>query len=109
RHRRSRTEPMPDFETLEWLPDNGLQPDEITDLLLLSLEVRAAIDRLPELQRQALILYSAEDLSYAEIAQIMNPTVGTWKSRIHYAKRSLRGLLKPATLRAIETDYGESY
>jgi len=101
RWRRSR-EDLPDFEALEWLPDSASPPDEITHLLLLNLEVRGAIDRLPELQRQTLILYCEEELSYAAIAQVMNTTVGTVKSRIHYAKQALRGLLKPATLRAIE-------
>lgn len=70
--------------------------------LLLTLEVREAMERLPELQRQALILYAEEGFSYAEIATAMDTTVGTIKSRIHHAKKSLRRLLRPATLQALD-------
>ncbi len=106
RRRRHNREELPDLAELEWVPDNGSLPDEITHLLLLTLEVREAINRLPELQRQTLILYCEEDLSYQEIAQVMHTTVGTVKSRIHYAKQALHGLLKPATLKAIEGELG---
>jgi RNA polymerase sigma-70 factor (ECF subfamily) len=70
--------------------------------LLLALEVREAMERLPELQRQALILYAEERLSYAEIAEAMETTTGTIKSRIHHAKKSLRRLLRPETLHALD-------
>jgi RNA polymerase sigma factor (sigma-70 family) len=105
RRRRSR-EDLPDLDQIEMLPDNASRPDEITHLLLLTLEVRDAINKLPEMQRQTLILFCEEDLSYVEIAQIMHTTVGTVKSRLHYAKQSLRGLMKPATLNAIEGELG---
>jgi RNA polymerase sigma-70 factor (ECF subfamily) len=104
RQRRSHTD-SPSLEVFEMIPDASVPHDEATHLLMLSLEVREAIDRLPELQRQTLILYTEEELSYVEIAQAMNTTVGTVKSRIHYAKRALRGLLKPATLDAIEGEF----
>jgi RNA polymerase sigma-70 factor, ECF subfamily len=65
-------------------------------------EVRQAIDRLPEIQRQMLILYCEEELSYAEIAEVMHVSIGTIKSRLFYAKRALRSLLKPRTLSAID-------
>jgi RNA polymerase sigma-70 factor (ECF subfamily) len=70
--------------------------------LLLHLEVREAMERLPELQRQALILYAEEGLSYAEIATAMDTSTGTIKSRIHHAKKSLRRLLRPETLHALD-------
>ena len=70
--------------------------------LLLALEVREAMERLPELQRQALILYAEEGLSYAEIAEAMETSSGTIKSRIHHAKKSLRRLMRPETLQALD-------
>jgi RNA polymerase sigma-70 factor (ECF subfamily) len=63
------------------------------------------MERLPELQRQILIMYSEENLSYQEIAEILETNVGTVKSRLHYAKRALRGMLRPATLEAIEAAF----
>lgn len=80
-------------------------PDEVTHYLLLQLEVQQAMERLPELQRQVLIMYCEENLSYQEIAEILETNVGTVKSRIHYAKRALRGMLRPATLEAIDAAF----
>lgn len=82
--------------------DPAPQPDETAHWLLLSVEVRRAIDRLPPVQREALILFSEEGLNYQEIALATGATVGTVASRIHYAKRGLRGLLSANTLDAIE-------
>jgi RNA polymerase sigma-70 factor (ECF subfamily) len=80
-------------------------PEEVTHWLLLQLEVQQAMEKLPELQRQVMIMYSEENLSYQEIADILETNVGTVKSRIHYAKRALRGMLRPATLEAIEAAF----
>ena len=84
------------------------RPDDLTHWMLLELEVRDAMDRLPESQRQTLILFSEEGLSYAEIAEIMSVSVGTVKSRLFYAKKNLRGLLRPATLAVLEDEFAPS-
>lgn len=83
------------------------RPDDATHWLLLHLEVRDAIDQLPEVQRQALILFSEEGLSYAEIADVMDVNVGTVKSRLYYAKKNLRGLLRPEILAVLDDEFGE--
>lgn len=80
-----------------------LQPEDATHWLLLYMEVQEAMERLPELQRQALILFSEEDMSYAEIAEVMEVSIGTVKSRLFHAKKTLRGLLKPETLQAVSS------
>lgn len=84
------------------------RPDDTVHWLLLHMEVREAIDRLPEAQRQALLLFSEEQMSYAEIAQVMDVSVGTIKSRLFHAKRNLRGLLRPQTLAQLETEFSAS-
>jgi len=53
------------------------QPEDVTHWLMLRMEVQAAIDKLPELQRQTLILYAEEGLAYNEIADAMDTTIGT--------------------------------
>lgn len=83
--------------------DKSQPPDEIAHWLLLYLEVQEAIDRLPEHHRQTLILYCEEELSYAEIADVMEINIGTVKSRLYHAKKTLRGLVSPQTLLAIQT------
>jgi RNA polymerase sigma-70 factor (ECF subfamily) len=80
-------------------------PDETAHWLLLYGEVQAAIDRLPESQRQVLLLYTVAGLSYAEIAEAMGTRIGTVKSRLHYAKQNLISRLHPETLAALDVAY----
>ena len=81
--------------------DNRPLPDEELYSILLYSEVKEAIERLPELQRQALILYCEEDLSYEQIAEAMATDIGTIKSRIHYARKNLVKILSPDALEAL--------
>lgn len=89
------------------IPDErATPPEEVAHWLLLQIEVREAMDSLPELQRQTLILYADEGLTYAEIAEVMGVNIGTIKSRLFHAKRTLRARLKPETLAAILEELG---
>lgn len=81
------------------------KPDDITHWTLLHLEVREAIDRLPQVQRETLLLFSEDNLSYVEIADLMGVSIGTVKSRLYYAKKNLRGLLRPATLAVLDEEF----
>jgi len=87
--------------------DKSQPPDEIAHWLLLYLEVQEAIDKLPEHHRQTLILYCEEELSYSEIAEVMGVNIGTVKSRLFHAKKTLRGLVNPQTLLAIQQADGD--
>ena len=53
-----------------------------------------ALNHLPEDQREVLILRDVQDHSYDEIAQILNISVGTVKSRVHRARNNLRPILQ---------------
>lgn len=55
--------------------------------------VHRAIDRLSAEHRAVITLRFLEDLSLAAIAEILREPLGTVKSRLHYAKESLRLLL----------------
>ena len=46
--------------------------------------------------REVLVLHFLEDLSIAEIAEVVGCTEGTVKSRIHYAKRVMKEILEGA-------------
>lgn len=83
------------------------QPEDAVHWLLVRLEVMTAIDQLPELQREALILFAEEGLSLQEIALATGAHVGTVKSRIYHARQSLRRALHPQTRQSIETLFKE--
>jgi len=100
-------EPMETMVSYEAPSTGESQPEEVTYWLMLYMEVQAAIERLPELQRETLILYSEEDLTYAEIAGVMNTSIGTVKSRLYYAKKTLRQLVSLETLQALDAEFGK--
>ena len=86
---------------LSFLADLRKQPDEELHWKLLHSEVQKAIDCLPGVQRQAIILYCEEDLTYTQIAEAMATDIGTVKSRIFYGRKNLRKLLMPEILEAL--------
>jgi RNA polymerase sigma-70 factor (ECF subfamily) len=57
---------------------------------LLDDDVVGALSDLPEKCRTVLILSDIEEMPYAEIADFLNCPVGTVRSRLHRARRSLR-------------------
>ena len=56
--------------------------------------IRELVDELPEPLRQVVVLNSFEDLSYEEIAQILEIPLGTVGSRLHSARKKLLGRLR---------------
>jgi RNA polymerase sigma-70 factor, ECF subfamily len=70
---------------------------------LLDLEdFRAALEMLPEDQREAIILIGASGFSYEEAAEICQCAVGTIKSRVSRARTRLQEILKISG----EADFG---
>jgi RNA polymerase sigma-70 factor, ECF subfamily len=57
-------------------------------------EVHRALSQLGLKHREVLVLYFLEDLSLAEIAEVVGCSEGTVKSRMHYAKRAMKEILK---------------
>lgn len=58
-------------------------------------KVQAALDDLPEKQRTALILCREGELSYEEIATVLDTSLQATKSLIHRARETLKARLKP--------------
>lgn len=63
--------------------------------LEVSSAVAAAVAGLPQLQREALILFEYEGVTLEEIAEIVAADIGTVKSRLHRARERLRRQLAP--------------
>jgi len=59
---------------------------------VLASEVLTAVGRLPEAQREAVLLVYAEGYSYAEAAETLGAPIGTVMSRLHAARTALAKL-----------------
>jgi RNA polymerase sigma-70 factor (ECF subfamily) len=59
----------------------------------LRLQIAAAIDALPEVARETLVLREVDGLSYAEIAEALGIPKGTVMSRLHYARKRVQEAL----------------
>jgi RNA polymerase sigma-70 factor (ECF subfamily) len=86
-------------------PDEGHIAIEIEDLAATPFEqfaaheiqaaVQNALQQIPEVFRGAVILRDLEGLSYDEVAEVLECSVGTIKSRILRGRRALKDLLEP--------------
>ena len=65
------------------------------DARLLFPRVAAAIEALPAGEREALLLFAWEDLSYQSVAEALELPIGTVRSRLNRARAQLRELLEP--------------
>ncbi|HWI83178.1 sigma-70 family RNA polymerase sigma factor [Ramlibacter sp.] len=65
-----------------------------------SLDLQRCLMRLPEAQREVLLLVSLEDLGYEEVARITGVPVGTVMSRLSRARGRLRELMDGSRTRA---------
>lgn len=79
------------IELHEYLPGISVPPEQGDGLALR--EVAQAVQRLPEEQKQILLLVGLEGFSYEETAQITGVPLGTVMSRLSRARRKLREML----------------
>src|SRR5271154_1434466 len=83
------------FDEIPESPDEfENSPDDLLIRREQETEFMNLLNQLPLPQRSVLLLHFVEDFSLAEIARITETQIGTVKSRLHYAKKSLRKLLE---------------
>jgi len=72
------------------LPDVGAQPE--ADVLdgIAAQEVIDAVEQLPELHREVVLLVDVEGFAYKDAAEVMGVPIGTVMSRLHRARRQLQ-------------------
>ena len=76
------------------VPATEPPPDKQADLTEFQQNVMNEIQNLPPLYKEALILRNVEELSYEQIAEVLNCKLGTIKSRIARAREELRKRLE---------------
>ena len=76
------------------VPAGEPSPDKQADLTEFQQNVMNEIQNLPPLYKEALILRNVEELSYEQIAEVLNCKLGTIKSRIARAREELRKRLE---------------
>jgi RNA polymerase sigma factor (sigma-70 family) len=77
------------------LPDPAAGPEAIVETAQRYRLLEAALARLPADHREILLLREIEEMSYDDIAVVLNLNVGTVKSRIARARAALLAKLKP--------------
>jgi len=82
------------------IADDAPLPAEVADVAERDQRVRDAVDTLPDWLRDAVRLRYFEQLSYDEIAAVLELPVGTVKSRLFRAHRTLAEELEPLALPA---------
>jgi RNA polymerase sigma-70 factor (ECF subfamily) len=80
-------EPFAVFENVREDPQSAFFDRIVDD------EVLRAVDELPEVFREAVMLSDVEGLSYEEIAKVLEVPVGTVKSRLFRGRRMLQAKL----------------
>jgi RNA polymerase sigma factor (sigma-70 family) len=75
------------------LVDASEPPDIATERLQVQQRVRAAVDQLPPLLREAIVLRELQSCSYAEVAAVTEVPMGTVMSRLSRARARLADLL----------------
>ncbi len=92
--RKSLPEPLKDESLAEALSSAEPSPEQHYQSKETGRAIRAAMDRLPVDSRAVIVLREIEGLSYEEMAEVLNTSVGTIKSRLSRAREELRRLLR---------------
>jgi len=75
----------------EWTDDRGVKP--VQEKRIEVRNVGAALELLPEEQRAVVLLIGLEELSYQEVAKVLNIPIGTVMSRLSRGRERLRQML----------------
>ena len=70
-----------------------VSPSERLEREELAVRAKAALDRLPPDQRAVLALYATGEMTYGEIAEVLDIPPGTVMSRLYHARRKMQEML----------------
>ncbi|WP_411825942.1 RNA polymerase sigma factor [Luteolibacter sp. AS25] len=73
---------------------SNANPERQSNINELQIKLNEAIMKLSEPHRMVVTLFDVQGMSHAEIAKILNASVGTIRSRLHYAHLQLQSALQ---------------
>lgn len=71
------------------IPNEALEREQLRDA------VRSAVEKLPEIYREVLLLIDSQHLSYTTVADGLGVPVGVVKTRVHRARMRIQKQLGP--------------
>lgn len=83
-------EPLADGGRAQEVADETYAPHRVLENVEMAEQIQAALSKLPDKLRIALLLHDIEGLPYEEIAEIAGCPLGTVKSRLFSARMQLR-------------------
>jgi RNA polymerase sigma-70 factor, ECF subfamily len=92
-NKKSRPKPFEDESVVDDFPSVQPSPERLYQSKETGRAIETALQKLPKKLRAAIVLKEIEGLSYEEIAEALDTSVGTVKSRISRAREELRRLL----------------
>jgi RNA polymerase sigma-70 factor, ECF subfamily len=90
--KKSRHDPLSGEVLSEELLSSDLSPEDKYQAKKTTEAIQSALQKLPEKLRSAIVLREIEELTYEEIALVLDTSVGTVKSRISRAREELRAI-----------------
>jgi RNA polymerase sigma-70 factor (ECF subfamily) len=101
---RRKSEDTLEDEAVQMYPDQAAGPETILMEKERVALLQQAMRALPEAARSVLVLREYGDMSYQEIASVLDVPIGTVMSRLNYARNRLRELLD-GKLAQLENEY----
>ncbi|OEH85683.1 hypothetical protein BHU72_02495 [Desulfuribacillus stibiiarsenatis] len=83
-----------DNEAYQYIPDEGYSVEEQVEGQMKSQEVREAVQKLPEQYKLVVVLRYLQDMTYKEIADILEIPENTVKTHLFRARKHLKELLR---------------
>ena len=76
------------------IPDDRLEPSKALENREIDMKLTNAIKKLSDKLKEVIILRHIEDMSYADIADLLKCELGTVKSRLARAREALKQKMK---------------